>query len=336
MLTRQWRLVQALHGLYRGKTPSSLTKELGITRSTLYRDLKVLEQAGVPLDISHENGEARYRLEGTQLPPLAPSALQLAALQLARSQLHALEGTALVHELDSLLARWDHRSTAELGLSLQSASSPASTEDVERIDQAIRRGRRARFRYRGARDAHETFRFVDPVALRYAGGHLYLIAWDHDREDWRTFKSTRIHHARISPEPADEHPPFDEVELFAGSVKAWSGDPVNVLVRLSPDVASRAHEWPLIADQQLEHSADGSALVHARVAGITEALRWVLSWGAAAEALEPTELREAVREELAGALSHYGPKELAKARERAGNGPNNLESLDNSSEDDGA
>jgi len=50
-----------------------------------------------------------------------------------------------------------------------------------------------------------------------------------------------------------------------------------------------------------------SALVTLRVAGTEEIRRWVLGYGAEAEVLEPTSLREALAEEAKKLAKIYGP-----------------------------
>src|SRR5690606_38477259 len=94
-------------------------------------------------------------------------------------------------------------------------------------------------------------------------------------------------------------------KAFDHSVKAWTGEPVRVRVVLSPRVAWLAPEYPLHPSQRIEPQPDGSALVSAKVAGPVEAMRWVLSWGGEAEALEPAELRDATARGVEGAAARY-------------------------------
>lgn len=307
ILCRQWELVVALGERRRGATIQQLMEAVGASRATTYRDLKFLVESGVPIHHERVNGEVRYRLHGPPLPPLRPTALQLAALHLARRMLDALEGTRLVQELDALLARLAPGAgdPADPAIELGERAPPRQPTRVQVIDEAIATGRRIQFQYHAAhRDAPEPRR-ADPVAFRHLHDHLYLIAWDLDRVDWRVFKLPRIGEVQVLDEPADAHPAYDEQALFAHSARIWSGDPVSVAVRLKPAVARFAAEWPLAAHQTIEPRADGSVVIRAEVAGTIEALRWVLSWGRNAEALAPPELREAVATELHAALAAY-------------------------------
>ncbi|MEY4549339.1 MAG: hypothetical protein RL685_5534, partial [Pseudomonadota bacterium] len=106
VLSRQWRLVQELNGSRMGLSIQRLQDATESSRSTVYRDLELLRQAGVPIEPVTLNGEARYRmLRPLELPGLGLNALQLSALHLARSELQGLAGAGFVSELDALLAR---------------------------------------------------------------------------------------------------------------------------------------------------------------------------------------------------------------------------------------
>ena len=63
MLTRQWRLLLAIQGSKAGIRVARLVEETGLSRPTVYRDLKALERAGVPFSVETRNGERLYRIE---------------------------------------------------------------------------------------------------------------------------------------------------------------------------------------------------------------------------------------------------------------------------------
>ncbi len=306
---RQWTVYEALRSRRRGLTAPSLVDVTGIPRSTVYRYLKLFEGAGLPITKERINGEVRHRLLETALPAFALTADELAALVVARQMLEPLEGTGMVDHLDRLLKRLAGDPRRPPWLSVAGDPGERDRGALRAIDIALREGHRFAFDYASAGDGAVERRVVDPVALRLRGGHTYLIAFDVSARDWRTFKVVRIRGELSFEGDADPHPEYDERALFGHSVGIWSGDPVDVAVRLSPAVADRAKEWPLVADQQLDPQPDGSVIVRARVAGLPETLRWVLGCGADAEALEPAELREAVARELEGAVARYGGRD---------------------------
>ena len=74
------------------------------------------------------------------------------------------------------------------------------------------------------------------------------------------------------------------------------------MVRFAADQAPYVRERIWHPSQQLEELPDGRVVLRLRAGGFFEIRSWVLGFGAAAEVLEPEELREAVREEMRAAL----------------------------------
>ncbi|QCC78577.1 YafY family transcriptional regulator [Nocardioides daphniae] len=77
------------------------------------------------------------------------------------------------------------------------------------IAQACRDDEPLRFGY-AARDAEPSHRWVEPHRLVALGRRWYLVAYDRDRQDWRTFRVDRI----SAPEPTGQR--FRPRELPAG------------------------------------------------------------------------------------------------------------------------
>lgn len=312
-LSDQWRLLLAIQGNIRGLRVAQLCEKTGLTRSTTYRHLKFLQEAGVPLAVETNNGEARYRfLRASELPEMGFSSLQIAALHLARQELEPLAGAALVSELDAFLEKF--RPNEPQQAFRFAPRNPGQPDLLKAVDQALHYRRRARIEYRAAsRNGASSVVHIEPLLLNVAEGEPYLRAFCVERGAERTYKVARIARFELTREPTTYRPAHAPQDTFARSVKAWSGEVVTVKVRLDPDVAWRAREYPLIPDQALEPNKDGSVVVTARVAGIIEATQWILSWGGAAEALEPPALRESTRAALVKALEKYDGPGPAKA-----------------------
>lgn len=304
-IVRQWRIVVALQARRRGLTRRELEDLTGTSRSTVRRDLLVLEEAGFPLRRERVSGQVRYCLPADTCGiALAPT--EIAALFLARQMLEPLDGLQMVEALDRLLRRLGQAAgvVPPVGSTNHGSSHRGA---VRALDLAIRNGSRLSFAYRPVND-EPARRLVDPVSIRLHRGHAYLVGFDIDRQDWRVFKVSRIQGDLELSGKASPHPDYDEQMLFRHSVGIWSGDPIDVVIRLAPEVAGRADEYRLTGEQTVELADDGAATVRASVSGLTEVLRWVLAWGPAAEVIEPSELRAAVRHELSQALAHYGEK----------------------------
>lgn len=305
---RHLEIIFALGNTRRGLTLARLSESVGASRATIYRDLEFLRDAGAPIDSKTVNGEKRFLLEGQKYPPITPTTRQVATLQVARVMFEPLRGTRMFDELDTLLASFSRRQSKPGPSSpIEVAPMPNTVwpERVRTIERAIQLGRQASFSYRSVDQDQTRTRIVEPLSIRLRDGHLYLGAHDLDASDFRTFKFARMDDVQVLDRTASPHPEYDVQELFAHAAKIWTGEAVHIIVRLSEHAARFANEWPLTTEQTLETQTDGSVLVHAYVSGTVEAMRWVLTWGGDAEALEPAELRASVQEQIARAMAHY-------------------------------
>ena len=186
-----------------------LAHRLQVSPRTLRRDVERLRSLGYPVQ-SHRGVDGGYQLEaGAAMPPLLLDdeeavgltvALQTAAAHsvagVAESSLRAL--TKLTQVMPARLRR---RVDA---LQAMTDTSPwTSTEPVAAVDTATlvtialtcRDRERLRFRY-VSHDNHSSERHVEPLRLVSLGRNWYLVAYDVDRQDWRTFRADRIDGSR--------------------------------------------------------------------------------------------------------------------------------------------
>jgi proteasome accessory factor B len=291
-----------------------LVRATGSSRATVYRDLALLRTSGYALQTETLNGEARYTLAASELTSRAMTPREHAAVALARRALTPVEGTWLVHELDSALHRAHHLTPEPSGVRLGPAIMTYNPSLLAVVHDAVTRQRVLRLRYRGAKDKTAQPRVVHPVGVQVVDQQPYLIAWDEQKKGMRTFKVARISQAKALrnkcriPESA-----LSPGSARAKAVKVWQSDPVSVRIRIGAPVARFVHEWPLVDSQQLQPAPKSALDVCAVVYGLEETLRWVLRWGKNAQVLEPPELRERVVAELRGALAAYGEERSASA-----------------------
>ena len=306
-IVRLWQMVRLLNEHRHGLRSVALAEKLECSLPTVNRALNILRQAGVCIETVSRGEERYHKLSDKPLPPLSPTPLQMAALQIAAVGLRPLEGTGIYREFQGLLKQPpDEPTTAPLSL----RPGPSHAEVVRTIDGAMTSQHRLRLSYRASSRAGQTkIHEVDPIRFRLVKDDLYLLGFDHGSEQLKTFKVARISEAEFLKTKAARHPDIEPQLSGQRSIKAWTGPQWEICVELAPEVAYKAKEYPLVDDQLVETLADGGARITARVAGLVEAKQWVLGWGAAATAIAPPELRRAVHDELRAALGPYqGPQ----------------------------
>lgn len=178
-------------------TGQELAEELGISKRTVYRDIRDLERSGVPI-----RGEAGvgYRLErGFELPPLAFNEAEIEALVLgarivgawADDQLASAAETAL-QRLESVLPEPLRRVVAASALFAPDFHRrPELVDQLPLIRLAIAERRRLRFSYTRA-DGAPSARTVRPFGLYFWGKAWTVASWCEVRGDYRSFRPDRM------------------------------------------------------------------------------------------------------------------------------------------------
>lgn len=176
-----------------------LAERLDVSPRTVRRDVDRLRELGYPV-AAFKGPEGGYRLEaGTELPPLLFDDEQAVALALA---LQAVTTTgagveeAAARALTTLRQVMPARLRHRLDTLQVTAVDPATAGRGERvgggtlmaIGAAVHAREVLRFDYTGS----DTPRRAEPHHLVTYAGRWYLVAWDLDREDWRTFRADRI------------------------------------------------------------------------------------------------------------------------------------------------
>lgn len=179
---------------------AKLADALGVEARTLRRDIGRLRELGYPVEASSGVGGGYALGRGAALPPLVlddDEAVALAlALRAASAFVGGIEDTALqlLGKLDALMpTRLRRRSSAlhAVTLSLRTGAPLVQQGLLQALALACRDGHRLDFRYRdhGGRASQ---RRVEPQRLANFGRRWYLVGWDEDRGDWRTFRVDRI------------------------------------------------------------------------------------------------------------------------------------------------
>lgn len=206
MLKTSERLLALLSMLQaRRDWPGALLAErLDVSPRTVRRDVDRLRELGYPI-AAIKGPDGGYRLDaGSELPPLLfdnEQAVALAvALQLATNSGAGIEeaaARALNTVRQVMPSRLRHRIDTLTVTAVQRPSiRPDAQVDVHvlmMLSAAIHARETLRFDYGDADEPGATPpRRAEPHHLVTWGGRWYLVAWDLDRADWRTFRADRI------------------------------------------------------------------------------------------------------------------------------------------------
>jgi predicted DNA-binding transcriptional regulator YafY len=283
-------------------TGPELIERLEITDRTLRRDVTRLRDLGYPVEaVTGRHGGYRLGPAG-RLPPLLLDddeavAVAVALRAVSQGSTSGLETAALsaLTKLDQVLPPGLRERVAALRsvtVGLRRTELPPVDLDVLVVAAvACRRPERMRFGYRTA-DGEGSERRVEPYRLVYTERRWYLVAYDLDRRDWRTFRVDRIADPVATGQPFERVDPPDAAALVARGVAldVW---PLQALIRVhaAPDrVAMTVAPTDAIID-----AADGDTTLIRMGGEATWIAEFVAGCPWRCEVLEPDEVRAAVR-----------------------------------------
>ena len=252
MLETSARLLRLLSLLqaHREWSGADLADRLGVTPRTVRRDVDRLRELGYPVNASPGTGGGYQLGAGAELPPLLlddDEAVAVAVgLRTAAGQGIEGIGETSVRALTKLEQVLPNRLRRRVGAlnaftvpmlhnTLPSAVDPAVLTELAAL---CRDAERLRFEYE-SHDGAPTRRTVEPHRLVCTERRWYLVAWDLDREDWRTFRADRIRPLtppgpRFTPRPT---PPDAEIttRVDSGAARGTWRYTARVIVHASAD-----------------------------------------------------------------------------------------------------
>ncbi|SHN44284.1 helix-turn-helix transcriptional regulator [Cryptosporangium aurantiacum] len=230
MLETSARLLRLLSLLQQQQDWSGpqLAERLGVTVRTVRRDVDRLRELGYPVHATIGN-VGGYRLgAGTRMPPLLLDDEEAVAVAIglstaANGTVEGIEETSMraLSKLEQILPpRLRHR-VSSLSAATVAANRPGavvSAELMTTLAGACRDHQRLRIDYR-SHDGTETIRLVEPHKLVHAGRRWYLVAFDVDRDDWRTFRVDRL---RPWTPPGPRFTPRTPPDENIGAYASWA------------------------------------------------------------------------------------------------------------------
>lgn len=233
-------------------TGQQIADQLGIDRRTVRRYVSTLQELGIPVEGERGVGGGYRVRPGFRLPPLMLSDEEaivvvlglLAARRLgldtpsesvegALTKIHRVLPDTIRRRVEALEETLEFTTSAKIG-------APVPGDTVLLLAEAIRRRKRVHMRYRTF-DGEETQRELSAHGLVVHSGRWYLAAFDHGRDDMRTFRVDRMDRARVGDDAAVDAPlDFSAVEHVSRSLARtpWQWE-VAVLLHLPLEEASR-------------------------------------------------------------------------------------------------
>jgi predicted DNA-binding transcriptional regulator YafY len=302
-------MLQIHQALQSGSYPNATTlaRDLEVSTKSIHRDLVFMrDRLDLPFEWDARRKGYHYTQEVSAFPTLHITEGELVALVVAEKALQQYRGTSFEKPLLSAIKKMEQSLPDTISLNLpgieESISFQTRAEPILNLEvfDALAKAAAARqqleLEYRKPGQRLTELRRVDPYHLANINGEWFLFAYDHLRQDIRTFVPARVKALKRTGKTFARPQKFSLEKRLRDSFGVHSGQgEYDVVIRFSEDVADYIREKKWHDSQQLRELKNGGVELQLKLSSLGEVERWVLSWGGNAVVARPAELAESVR-----------------------------------------
>ncbi len=282
-------------------TAAELANRFGVSTRTIYRDIDVLSASGVPVYCSQGAGGGISILEDYTVNRTALSDSERDSVLLA---LQTLQSTRYP-EIDTVLEKLGSifKTTATDWISIEFSpwgSNPNAYNKFTDIKHAILQSRVIEIDYINAFNK-KTSRKIEPLRLIFKAQAWYLWGFCLQRQDYRTFRISRVKKVRVTDER------FDRTKL-RNTEQKQDDEPslrqdVHLVLRFHDDVLYRLYDD--YDDEQLRDNGDGTVTLDIVFPEDEWVYGYILSFGMSVDVIEPEHIKDIIRERAEGIVRKY-------------------------------
>ncbi len=298
---------------------SSLAAQFALSERIAQRDIEYMHlHLGAPFEYDARKNGYHYPESNVELPNMQATQEELLAILLARNLLSNSVGGMISRSINSFGKKL-FSATGNLGLTEKrmeevfSATwhsySPAQADTFQKVTDALLQQKVLRINYSSPRAKGSTERLVEPHHLQHYMGSWVLIAWCRTREAWRKFFLSRMEDPVVLAINFEARPKKEWEHQLDGAFGIFQDtDIVKVKLRFTPERARWIREQIWHPKQKIQEMLDGGLELTLPVADFREIKLRILQYGSDVEVVEPSALRQEVKEEISRMSELYGNK----------------------------
>jgi predicted DNA-binding transcriptional regulator YafY len=279
-----------------------LADRFGVSLRTIYRDIRSLEAAGVP--IIGEAGSGYCIMEGYRLPPVMFSREEASSFVAAEKLMSQFTDPGLGGHFESAmrkirsvlkgqekdwLAALDAQVSVRNGRALFNAAIPNA---LEILFHSIAQQQQVYMEYRSLSAGQPQMRHIEPVGVFHEHDHWYLFAFCHLRQDYRQFRTDRIVAIRSTDEPFSKR----HGEMSDYRQPEATCPKTRVVIAVARKMLRYMEGGnPYYGFVSQEEKGEEVELVFETYASLDGLARWYLMFGDCARVIEPAAFKEKVQ-----------------------------------------
>jgi predicted DNA-binding transcriptional regulator YafY len=289
-----------------------------ISLRTVYRDVKALMEAGVP--IGSEAGKGYFIVDGYHLPPVMFNQHEASAMLTAGKLVEKMTDDSIRKAYESALwkiksvlndSEKDHLENLQSSIAVfrfpdQQVDSP--NEYMADVQRAISQRQVMNLEYNSTKQ-ELTKREVEPIGVVYYSGHWHMIAWCRLRNGYRDFRIDLIQGFKPAGTTFDPRNLLTLQEYFHSLTQAHQDmEKVTVLFdkTVSKYVKHARYYYGFVSEEEVDEKCRMTFLI----GSLRSFGRWLLMYGSAVEIESPDKLKEVMDEMVEELVRHYKNSEV--------------------------
>lgn len=291
-----------------------ISERFEISLRTVYRDVKALMEAGVP--IGSEAGKGYFIVDGYHLPPVMFNQEEASAMLTAGKLVEKMTDDSIRKAYESALSKIKSVLNASEKDHLENLQSSVAVfrmpdhqpdfpnQFMADIQKAISKRNVLTLSYLSTGKQEHTTRFVEPIGVVFYSGRWHLIAWCRLRNGYRDFRIDMIQTMNCNGETFDPRNHFTLQEYFKSLMKAHD-DMTRVVITFDGSVSNYTknvrYYYGFVSEEDLGDRCRMTFLV----SNLRSFCRWLMMFGKAVEIESPNQLRETMEELVEELMNHY-------------------------------
>lgn len=315
---RQLRLLHIVDMVKQGNYPNTtdFRKKFEVSRSTVMRDIDFLkDRYMVPLDYSKEHNGYFLSDPNYTIPSFLLTEGELFTLHIILPLMEQYKGTPLEPVFESIMKQMLDMLPKDVAVStsfnadqVHFISNPQPQIDQEiffKVLEGIQERKTLDFAYRSIKRQEYIQRKFNPYKILCQRGDWYILGYCHRHQEFRVYNMARIQNISVA-ECFEWDESFDINSHIDPDFGVWAqGKSFTVELLFSQEVHTFILERQWHVGQRCCLQEDGRVLLTFETNQFDEILHWVMSFGHKVLVLNPPELKEAMRREIATMAKMY-------------------------------
>ena len=286
-----------------------LAERFGVTLRTIYRDIKTLDSAGVP--IIGEAGLGYSIMEGYRLPPVMFSREEASSFVAAEKLMEKFTDQLMnshfkkaMYKIKSVLRTDEKNMIAYLEEQIDITASPYGFNKdlphaLHHVTESMSARRQLLLHYQSRTTDTPVERKIEAIGVFHENQFWYIYAWCHLRQDYRQFRIDRITHLKITDIPfTGKHPSLQQLRN-----KTNITETTRVRIKVKKSVAPYLHLGRNYHGFLSENTCGDMVEMAFDSPDVEMSFpRWFMMFADHAQILEPLSLKLSVRRILSQAL----------------------------------